>query len=46
MNVPARNNIYTSLAGVGVLVALLALVFSYLRWQTITGGTPLFFGIF
>lgn len=46
VTVRPSNNIYTALLGVSCLVAFLAIVFVYLRWQEITDGAPLFFGLF
>ena len=41
----ASNNIYTVLSGVGLLVVLITLALTYLRWQSISDD-KLFFGMF
>ncbi len=40
------NNVYTALTGSACVAVLLALIFVFLRWKSLTNGQPLFFGIF
>ena len=42
----ATNNIYTALTGSACVAVLVALVMVFIRWRGLTGGQPLFFGLF
>ena len=48
--VKPQNNVYTALAGSACVACLLALVFTYMKWQAIVGdgsdAPKLFFGLF
>ena len=40
------NNIYTALTGSACVALLIALVLMWLRYNAVTGGRALFFGLF
>lgn len=46
VTVRPSNNVYTALAGAACVAVLLALILVYMAWSEVTGGEPLFFGLF
>ena len=46
MIVRPTNNIYTALSGVACVALLIALVLMFIKYREVTGGQPLFFGLF
>ncbi len=40
------NNIYTALTGTACVAVLLAVILAFFKWREMSGGEPLFFGLF